>query len=269
VARFRERLLEGDIPILEMRYWSEWLKICLSEETAREAFKDWLFERVRRRPDDVKYLQEAMQSLSQAAPDMIEEVVDRAIREENWLLLGSCLGRLNGDDHSIEWMTNVIEKALASNNGIAQFYAVWRLQRDAEESYSAEIGAELLEDAFYYGSDDIGAEAMIMLALGERGLLNSDASFETLVDNYLGSTDPARRRLGYTGLILSVALYWSGNQRELLGKRLATLTEYMAHALQDPDPLVRLSASIDYLAFQDELDSIMAYLSATEGRRLR
>lgn len=243
--RLIRRLHDDNISPLEMRHWSEWLKICLADEAACRAFENWLFERSRQRPDDIKLLMSAMGGLERSAPEFYRHVVDKASAENNAALLAAALGYMKTERHPAEWLAKVAEHAIGSGNGVARFYGAMKLAKFLQPDKCEQLLGHILVN----GDETIAVEWVVGYALGENGLLDA-GRIKVLEDRFLRAEDPQRRYQAYVALRFS--LDWGGDEQgaERVWRAIQSarrLLEYTAEGLRDPDPLVRLAAYTGYI----------------------
>jgi len=268
VERFVERLREDKISNLEMQFCGEWLTMCLADETACRALEDWLFKRSQAHPNDMQSLLTVMSKLRRIAPDVLKNTVDRAISEDNWLLVASALPRFKGEPYPPEWIADVAEKAIASDDPAAQYYAVTYLASPAV--LPREVCQRLIQPILREGNDNIEVETAAMFRALRYNLADPKEVLGILEQRLLYDDDPARRYIAYR------ALYTAGRQGLLLGEQgeatkdnmmvtsalsMALTLDYIAEALRDPDPLARLGVTIDYLECERFVEQARRFLS--------
>jgi hypothetical protein len=268
VERFIERLREDNLSTLEIRSRGEWLTMCLADETASRAFEDWLFKRARDNPDDVQFLLTAMATLGHIAPDVLHRMVDRAISENNWLVAGSALSRLKKPGYSPEWIAAVAEKALASDDRTAQYYAVTLADPAV---LPREVCERLIRPILLEGHDNSEVETAALFRALTYDLADQEEVLEILEQKLLSDNHPAQRYGAYGALYRAARLgLLSGEQgeatRTAMMKRealsIALSLDYTAMALRDPDRVVRLAATVHYLECERYIETARRSLAA-------
>lgn len=262
IQKFLTRLDDGNISLLEMSLWKDQLSICLSDPVARSRFKEWLLNNARADRNNLVYLKAALESANGIDPSIVTEIASQGCKDGNWTAVATAMRIVSASTPS-HIIKPILEKTFQDGDDLAVFFAAKTLINNGgggqslHNMFSAEECAQFLKPAFSKEIEDTGTKAMLYFAMGDHDLIQNE-EFDLLHQRFENAQDSPNKYLSYAQIMKSFGNYWAGQtDSTTLAQRLTAVLDYTLIAVEDPDPLIRLGA---YLQYQHIKESVNKYL---------
>lgn len=251
--RFRARLEKRWFGRLGVRYWDEYLKLCLRDPAVLSLFENWFLEQGRTHGEDMVYLRAIAESIVRTQPDLLEPLLERAIAEENWRATAALLSQVPRSMVGSPGLDQAFDSAIKSEDEYAQFYALSALYTTEALKNSPNL-LSTVKELFDQNASNPSIAAMSAFALGETDVLDTQESYDRLFERATNASDPTSRYVAFKGGLLALGQCWTGDNNVSIGlARLSTMLDWIGIALDDPDPFVRYSAVIDHMLVAEQI----------------
>lgn len=251
--RFQDRLEKRWFGRLGVRYWDEYLKLCLRDPVALSLFENWFLEQGRTHGEDMVYLRAIAESIIRTRPDLLEPLLERAIAEENWRATAALLSQVPSSMVGSPGLDQAFDSAIKSEDEYAQFYALSTLYATEALKNSPNL-LSTVEELFDQNASNPSVAAMSAFALSQTDVLDTQESYDRLFERATNASDPTSRYVAFKGGLLALGQCWTGDNNVSIGlARLSTMLDWISIALDDPDPFVRYSAVIDHMLVAEQI----------------
>lgn len=268
-AWLRDKIRTGSLSALDIAYATDTLRIALSDPATRAAFEAHIFNTLSKSSSQVYLLEKTMRSLAQADAGVFDGVLQRAIKEGNWSVVGSAL--LASQSTLVLSPARVLDVAreVVHGDDYAKYHAIRALQKVTDRLPHKEV-IQQMTDIYAGNSSDVGVPSQAFFLMNEGNLAPSDEVVAAMEQYALhGETVELRllgtvHLLGAAGAEARTALQSSDmTARYRSGYEVAFhMGEIIQTELQDPDPLLRLHAARLYPEWARQLDEIAFMLQS-------
>lgn len=271
-----DKLRAGSLSSLEISYAPDTLRIALSDPATRTAFEAHIFSALSKSPGQVELLEKTMRSLAQTDAKIFEGILQRAIKEGNWAVVGSALlASRSTSGLSPERVLDAAREVVRGDD-YAKYHAIRALQ-DVKDRLPAEEIVQLTTAIYTGNTGDVGVASQAFFLMNEGNLAPSDEVVAAMQEYALHGETVELRLLGTVHLLGATAsMAQSARQGGDMTARyqsacevIATMGSIIQDELQDPDPLLRLAAARLYGEWAGQLDEIASIIQSNVNTNKR